>query len=290
MLAGSLVLLGGVMAIFSPRFADTVVRASSTAATKNRVNRATAFRAGSRQQALRWKEFLLLRRDPWLMSQSLMQLLYLVPPALLLWRSFSDNSAAIVLITPVIVMAAGQLAGGLAWLTISGEDAADLVATAPLPSASVTRAKIEVVLITITAIFAPLVAALAFAFGIAVVALVYLIAAALHGHDRTLVLVLSGVVVGALAGAGVELEQLARILAKDVVLGLHGEERQVIDHRRQIHVPVRIVGGVDELRLGVHHLERLLQHRKVTDHLHRLRRIEHLAHIVARLALEGGRL
>src|SRR5213076_3059071 len=62
-----------------------------------------------------------------------------------------------------IVMAAGQLAGGLAWLTISGEDAADLVATAPLPSASVTRAKIEVVLITITAIFAPLVAALAFA-------------------------------------------------------------------------------------------------------------------------------
>jgi ABC-2 type transport system permease protein len=80
-----------------------------------------------------------------------------------LWRSFSDSSAAIILITPVIVMAAGQLAGGLAWLTISGEDAADLVATAPLPSASVTRAKIEVVLITITAIFAPLVAALAFA-------------------------------------------------------------------------------------------------------------------------------
>ena len=92
-----------------------------------------------------------------------MQLLYLVPPALMLWRSFSDSSAAIVLITPVIVMAAGQLAGGLAWLTISGEDAADLVATAPLPPSRVTRAKIEVVLIAIAAIFAPLVAALAFA-------------------------------------------------------------------------------------------------------------------------------
>lgn len=52
-----------------------------------------------------------------------MQLLYLVPPALLLWRSFGDSSAALTLITPVIVMAAGQLAGGLAWLTISGEDA-----------------------------------------------------------------------------------------------------------------------------------------------------------------------
>ena len=106
---------------------------------------------------------MLLRRDPWLVSQTLMQLLYLVPPALLLWRSFSDSSAATMLITPVIVMAAGQLAGGLAWLTISGEDAADLVATAPLPPSRVTRAKIEVVLIAIGAIFAPLVAALSFA-------------------------------------------------------------------------------------------------------------------------------
>ena len=106
---------------------------------------------------------MLLKRDPWLLSQSLMQLLYLMPPALLLWRSFSDNSAAIVLITPVIVMAAGQLAGGLAWLTICGEDAADLVASAPMPPSRVTQAKIEVVLVTIAAIFAPLVAALAFA-------------------------------------------------------------------------------------------------------------------------------
>src|SRR5438876_268688 len=163
LVAGGLVLLGAVMAVFSPRFADTAVSVAATARTVHRGPRATAFRAGSRQQALRTKEFLLLRRDPWLLSQSLMQLLYLVPPALLLWRSFADSSLAIVLITPVIVMAAGQLAGGLAWLTISGEDAADLVATAPLPASRVIRAKIEVVLIAIGMIFAPLVAALLFA-------------------------------------------------------------------------------------------------------------------------------
>jgi ABC-2 type transport system permease protein len=162
-LAGGLMLLGTVMAIFSPRFADTAVRVSANAAPSLQGSRARAFRVGSRQQALRRKEFVLLRRDPWLMSQSLMQLLYLVPPALMLWRSFSDSSAAIVLITPVIVMAAGQLAGGLAWLTISGEDAADLVATAPLTPSRVIRAKIEVVLIAIGVIFAPLVLALAFA-------------------------------------------------------------------------------------------------------------------------------
>jgi ABC-2 type transport system permease protein len=162
LLAFGLVLLGVAMAIFSPRFADTVVSISANANAANRASRRKAFRSGSRQQALRWKEFLLLCRDPWLVSQSLMQLLYLVPPALLLVRSFSDHSAATVLVTPVIVMAAGQLAGGLAWLTISGEDAADLVATAPLPPSRVTRAKIEVVLIAIGAICAPLVIALSF--------------------------------------------------------------------------------------------------------------------------------
>ena len=163
LLADGLVLLGVVMVIFSARFADTAISASANAAPAHQGSRTKAFRAGSRQQALRRKEFALLRRDPWLVSQSLMQLLYLVPPALMLWRSFADSSAAIVLITPVMVMAAGQLAGGLAWLTISGEDAADLVATAPLPSSRVIRAKIEVVLIAISVLFAPLIIALMFA-------------------------------------------------------------------------------------------------------------------------------
>jgi ABC-2 type transport system permease protein len=161
LLSASLILLGTVMAVFSPRFADTALSASAQAVSSRQGSRTTAFRGGSRQQALRRKEFLLLRRDPWLASQTLMQLLYLVPPALFLWRSFSDHSTAIVLITPVIVMAAGQLAGGLAWLTISGEDAADLVATAPLSPSSIIRAKIEVVLIAIGALFVPLIAALA---------------------------------------------------------------------------------------------------------------------------------
>ena len=163
LLALGLVMLGSVMALFSGRFADTAIDAAAHGTSGRRTARERPFRAGSRAHALRRKEFLLLWRDPWLISQTLMQLLYLVPPALLLWRSFADSSAALMLITPVIVMAAGQLAGGLAWLTISGEDAADLVATAPLSPSRIIRAKIEVVLIVIAAIFTPLVAALAFA-------------------------------------------------------------------------------------------------------------------------------
>ena len=163
LLAFALFLLGAVMATFSTRFSDTAARASANAAPVQHASRARAFRSGSRQQALRWKEFILLRRDPWLVSQSLMQLLYLVPPAVMLWRSFSDSSVAIVLITPVVVMAAGQLAGGLGWLTISGEDAPDLVVTAPLQTSRVIRAKIEVVLIAIGVLFAPLIMALVYA-------------------------------------------------------------------------------------------------------------------------------
>jgi ABC-2 type transport system permease protein len=180
LLAGGLVLLGAVMAIFSGKFADTAVTVSAHAARTHRGSSDAPFRTGSRQQALRRKEFVLLRRDPWLVSQTLMQLLYLVPPALMLWRSFSDSSTAIVLITPVIVMAAGQLAGGLAWLTISGEDAADLVATAPLSPSRVIRAKIEVVLIAIGVTFAPFVIALMFAsaWQAAVTALAVAVAAA----------------------------------------------------------------------------------------------------------------
>ena len=90
LLGGGLVLLGAVMTIFAGRFADTAALASASARPNRQGSRARAFRAGSRQQALRRKEFVLLRRDPWLMSQTLMQLFYLVPPAVMLWRSFSD--------------------------------------------------------------------------------------------------------------------------------------------------------------------------------------------------------
>jgi ABC-2 type transport system permease protein len=111
---------------------------------------------------LRQKEWTLLARDPWLVSQTLMQILYLLPPALLLWRSYGEGTGALVVLVPVLVMAAGQLAGGLAWLAISGEDAPDLVATAPIPRHLVMRAKIEAVLGAIGLAFAPFIAALAF--------------------------------------------------------------------------------------------------------------------------------
>jgi len=148
-------MLAVAVTVFSSRFGEHVIAASGIAFTGRSQRPAAGFRRGSPLRALRQKEWTLLRRDPWLMSQTLMQLLYLVPPALLLWKSFSSDSGALVLLVPVLVMAAGQLAGGLAWLAISGEDAPDLVATARVSPRAVIRAKVEAVMGVIALVFAP---------------------------------------------------------------------------------------------------------------------------------------
>jgi ABC-2 type transport system permease protein len=163
-LAASFILLAAAIVFVSPRFGEYAITAAGAAgSTVSRTRRPAAFRRTSPRRALRRKEWTLLRRDPWLVSQTLMQMLYLIPPAVLLWRSFDDGKGAYQLLVPVLVMAAGQLAGGLAWLAISGEDAPDLVATAPVPTRFIVRAKIEAVLGVIAVVFAPLVLVLAIA-------------------------------------------------------------------------------------------------------------------------------
>jgi len=161
-LAVSFALLVAAIALVSPRFGEYATAAVGAAASSvSQSRRHSAFKKTSPRRALRRKEWMLLRRDPWLVSQTFMQMLYLIPPAVLLWRSFDDGNGAYNLLVPVLVMAAGQLAGGLAWLAISGEDAPDLVATAPVPASFILRAKVEAVLGVIAVVFAPMVAVLA---------------------------------------------------------------------------------------------------------------------------------
>jgi len=129
--------------------------------TMPRRRRQSRFRSGSPMQALRRKEWTLLWRDPWLMSQTLMQLLYLLPPAFLLWRGTYAGDGTSALLVPVLIVAAGQLGGGLAWLAVSGEDAPELIASAPVSQARILWAKAQAVLGGIAVIFAPLGVALA---------------------------------------------------------------------------------------------------------------------------------
>jgi ABC-2 type transport system permease protein len=155
-------LFGLAVAFLARNFEENVLSAAGVAQTsQTRRFRPGGFRSHSTGSALRSKEWKLLARDHWLLSQTLMQLLYLLPPAFMLWHGFGSGSEVSALALPVIVMAAGQLAGGLAWLAISGEDAPQLVATAPVQRNAVIRAKIESVLFVIALLVSPIAAILA---------------------------------------------------------------------------------------------------------------------------------
>jgi ABC-2 type transport system permease protein len=149
--------LAATIYVFAPRFGQFALTAASVSQSPARSNRRSSrFRTTSPAQAMRHKEWTLLLRDPWLMSQTLMQLLYLLPAVFVLWRSFSGGGMTALLV-PVLIMSAGQLGGGLAWLAVSGEDAPELIATAPVPASQVLRAKTEAVLGGVAVVFCPLV-------------------------------------------------------------------------------------------------------------------------------------
>lgn len=162
-LGASAAIFALAVAVLSNGFGEKVLAAAGIAQSQKGKTRASSgFRAHSIASALRYKEWKLLARDQWLISQTLMQVFYLVPPAFMLWQGFGDTGSMPVVLVPVLVMASGQLAGGLAWLAISGEDAPQLVATAPVKEGAVVRAKIEAVLCVIGAIIAPIALALSF--------------------------------------------------------------------------------------------------------------------------------
>ena len=143
---------------YADTFAERVVLAAGIAQSGARKGKSrSAFKSRSTASILRFKEWKLLMRDHWLISQSLMQILYLIPPAFMLWQGFGSAGALSVVAIPVLVMACGQLAGGLAWLAISGEDAPQLVETAPVPPGAIIRAKVEAVLGAIGIIILPII-------------------------------------------------------------------------------------------------------------------------------------
>jgi ABC-2 type transport system permease protein len=156
--------LGGTIAFAASGYGRTAIAAAGIAHQRTAQRHgATEFRPRSQKQQLRVKEWKLLARDPWLLSQTLMQILYLVPPALYLWISYGQTAGTYVVVIPVLVMAAGQLSGGLSWLAISGEDAHDLVVTAPVSPKTVLAAKIEAVGVVIAVVFAPIIVLMLFA-------------------------------------------------------------------------------------------------------------------------------
>lgn len=88
------------------------------------------------------KELRLLGRDPALITQVLLRVLYMLPLGFLLLRGAADDADyRLPGAAAGLVLVAGQVAGSLAWITVSAEDAPDLLASAPAPVRMIRRAK-----------------------------------------------------------------------------------------------------------------------------------------------------
>jgi ABC-2 type transport system permease protein len=84
------------------------------------------------------KEWRLIARDPHLIAQVLLQLIYLVPLLFLIMRGDTAGPA----LGAGLTLLCSSLTGSLAWIVISAEDAPDLLASAPAPRRTLQLAKL----------------------------------------------------------------------------------------------------------------------------------------------------
>jgi ABC-2 type transport system permease protein len=112
------------------------------AARPPRVFRRGAFRALVR------KELVLLVRDPSLISQVFLRVLYLLPLLFILLTNVRNHAgSAAATGTGALVFIASQISASLAWITISAEDAPDLLACAPISRPFAQQAKLAAALL-----------------------------------------------------------------------------------------------------------------------------------------------
>jgi ABC-2 type transport system permease protein len=126
----------------------------STGSRRTRLARNTGptrFRHGL-TRILIFKEWKLIARDPYIISQTLLQLLYLIP---MIFIGITSESRAWLIVPGLVVMTA-ILAGNLAWLTIAAEDAPELVGTAPVPLGRVRWIKAAAAVLPVLALLVPL--------------------------------------------------------------------------------------------------------------------------------------
>lgn len=148
-LAGSVLVFLLVTAALGGRFERDAAAASGIGAGGRKAGRAPVrgFTGGPFQATLR-KELRLLRRDIALISQVLLRVFYLIPTVVILWRGpLANSGAAPAYAAGLVAFLAGQIASSLGWITVSGEEGLELLATAPAPARILRRAKLTAVLI-----------------------------------------------------------------------------------------------------------------------------------------------
>ena len=148
--------------------AQAVVAGVTNQAAARRAD-SRAFRAGS-QAALLAKELLLLRRYPGLTGLAAYYLIYLVPAVAAIWRSTGQGTDAR-LLGAAPVLSAGELARLFVSVTMMGDEASELVRTAPVSGWATDRAKLTAASLGVALILAVPVGGLAISLPTAVPAM-----------------------------------------------------------------------------------------------------------------------
>ena len=129
------------------RDASVAAGISVGAARAGRSRPVRGFRAGVFRSVVR-KELLLLARDPALVSQVFLRVLYLLPLVFILVRNTQAHlEGQVATGTGALVFIASQVSASLAWITVSAEDAPDLLVSAPISRRFTRRAKLSAALL-----------------------------------------------------------------------------------------------------------------------------------------------
>lgn len=161
LLAIAIIAFAAATGLLGNRFAAMSIVASGAASTTQAAAgpaKRVRFRQGLAPNMWR-KEWRLLARDPGMFAQLALQIIYTVPVAVVLLRN--ETLPPVFALAPTIVVIAAQVAASLAWLTVSGEDAPELIATAPVTIDAVNRAKLHSVALPVLIVLALPIAALA---------------------------------------------------------------------------------------------------------------------------------
>ena len=98
------------------------------------------------------KEWRLIWRDPQLIAQTFLQMLYLLPVVFLVFR----NSDAVSYVVPGAILLASTLAGSFAWITVAAEEAPELIGTAPVSLKRIRWLKVLAALVPVWILVSPI--------------------------------------------------------------------------------------------------------------------------------------
>jgi len=149
---GMLGLLAGLVTVRSThRFFVRGLQQAGSARVPGRVGPVRYRFDRSLLQVVVLKEWRLLWRDPHLVSQILLQLLYLLPLCFVVFR---DDALQLPVVAGGLTMLCGSLGASLSWIILLAEDAPDLLQSSPARAGMVRMAKLAASVLPVFALVA----------------------------------------------------------------------------------------------------------------------------------------